>query len=405
MRTVAAKIAAYIDRLGSVWVEGQVTQITSGAGRTSFLTLRDTAADVSMPVTCDRRLLAELDPPLQDGARVVVLGRPNYYANRGRLSLRAAEIRPVGIGELLARIERLRTQLAAEGLFASERKRLLPFLPSGIGLITGSGSAAEHDVVFNARQRWPGVRFTIANTAVQGPMAVSEIVDALARLDADPRVEVIVIARGGGSVEDLLPFSDEALCRAVAAAGTPVVSAIGHEPDAPLLDHVADLRCSTPTAAAKQIVPDVAEEAARIADLRGRTARALQGWVHTQSRLLADLRTRPVLADPAASLAPREREVADHATRMRRATRTCVAEQQALLSSARSQLAALGPPATMARGYAVVQVRELGGDMTVLRSVAQVTDGSVLQILVGDGTLQATVSVAPDVDDVERGSQ
>ncbi|MGH3451564.1 MAG: exodeoxyribonuclease VII large subunit, partial [Haloechinothrix sp.] len=228
VRTVARKIADWIHRLGAVWVEGQVTQISARPGtRTAFLTLRDPSADVSMSVTCPMSVLNGVEPPLADGARVVLHARPNFYVGRGTLSLRATEIRAVGIGELLARIERLRRLLHAEGLFAPERKRPIPFLPAGIGLITGRASAAEHDVLANGHARWPAARFTVINTAVQGPQAVPQILKALSALDADPDIQVIVIARGGGSVEDLLPVSDEALCRAVAAAGTPVVSAIG----------------------------------------------------------------------------------------------------------------------------------------------------------------------------------
>src|SRR5829696_4450846 len=212
---------------------------------------------------------------LAEGARVVVRARPDYYVGRGTLTLRATEVRPVGVGELLARLERLKRLLYAEGLFAAERKRPLPFLPGKVGLVTGRASAAERDVLENARRRWPAVAFRVEAVPVQGPTAVPAIVDALHRLDHDRAVEVIVIARGGGSVEDLLPFSDEALLRAVAALHTPVVSAIGHEPDSPLLDLVADLRCSTPTDAGKRVVPDVAEEQSRVDALRQRGRRVL----------------------------------------------------------------------------------------------------------------------------------
>lgn len=391
VRTVARKIAEWVHRLGQVWVEGQVTQISARQGtRTAFLTLRDPAADMSMTVTCPTQLLAGLEPKLTDGARIVVHAKPSFYAGRGTISLRASEIRAVGIGELLARIERLRKLLGAEGLFAAERKRPIPFLPKGIGLITGRASAAEHDVLANGHARWPAARFTVINTAVQGPSAVPQIVRALAKLDADPGVDVVVIARGGGSVEDLLPFSDETLCRAVAAAGTPVVSAIGHEPDTPLLDHVADLRCSTPTDASKRIVPDVAAETRMLAELRGRSRRALHGWVDTQCRLLDQLRSRPALADPYGPLDRRAAEVTAHIERARRAALAVVSGEQATLSSARGRLAALGPSATMERGYSVVQFRKADGTLSVLRSVSEVTKGTALRIRVSDGALQAT---------------
>ncbi|MGZ6798123.1 MAG: exodeoxyribonuclease VII large subunit, partial [Nocardioidaceae bacterium] len=247
VRQIANLVAGWIDRLGAVWVEGQVAQLSRRQGmNTVFLTLRDAVADVSVSVTCSRMLFDSLNPPVVEGASVVVHAKPTYYANRGTLSLRADDIRMVGLGELLARLERRRQLLAAEGLFARELKRPLPFLPTCIGLVTGQQSAAERDVLENARRRWPAVRFRVLNTAVQGPNAAGEVMEALRTLERDPEVDVIVVARGGGSVEDLLPFSDEGLLRVVHALRTPVVSAIGHEPDSPLLDLVADVRASTP---------------------------------------------------------------------------------------------------------------------------------------------------------------
>ncbi|WP_181779495.1 exodeoxyribonuclease VII large subunit, partial [Pseudonocardia pini] len=280
VRTVTRKISEWIDRLGAVWVEGQLAQVTARAGTgTAFLTLRDPVANVSLQLTAPMGLVAEQREVVAEGNRVIVHGKPSFFPGRGSLSLRVDRIRAVGLGELLARIERLRRLLAAEGLFDPARKRRLPFLPNRIGLVTGRASAAEHDVVTNAQARWPAVEFRIENTATQGGLAVAQIVEALEILDRDPAVDVIVLARGGGSVEDLLPFSDETLCRAVAACRTPVVSAIGHEPDTPLVDHVADLRCSTPTEAGRRLVPDLAEETSRIAGLRDRSRRALHGWV------------------------------------------------------------------------------------------------------------------------------
>ncbi|SDX76995.1 exodeoxyribonuclease VII large subunit [Amycolatopsis xylanica] len=397
VRTVARKIGDWVHRLGAVWVEGQVTQISARPGTsTAFLTLRDPSADVSMTVTCPTGLLRTVEPPLREGASVVVFAKPAFFLGRGTISLRATEIRAVGIGELLARIERLRKLLAAEGLFSAQRKRKLPFLPKGIGLITGRASAAEHDVLVNAQARWPHVAFKVVNTAVQGPTAVPQIIKALSTLDKDPDVEVIVIARGGGSVEDLLPFSDEALCRAVSAAGTPVVSAIGHEPDTPLLDHVADLRASTPTDAAKRIVPDVREETQRVRQMRDRGRRALHGWVDTQARLLNQLRSRPVLADPLGPIDRRADDVEMHRERGRRAVLTTLSREQAALASARARLTALGPAATMARGYAVVQFYDEAGNPHVLRSVSEIKDGAKLRIRVADGAAKAAVQGDPE---------
>ena len=383
------KVAQWIDRLGSIWVEGQLTQITMRPGtRTAFLVLRDPSADMSLSVTCDPGLLRNSAAPLQEGSRVVVYGKLSFFTGRGTLSLRVTEIRPVGVGELLARIERLKALLDAEGLFDTRRKRPLPFLPETIGLITGRGSAAEHDVLSVARARWPAVQFAVRNTAVQGPSAVPQILDALAELDAEPAVEVIVLARGGGSVEDLLPFSDETLCRAIAQAGTPIVSAIGHEPDSPVSDLVADLRAATPTDAAKKTVPDAAAEIALVGDLRSRSAAALRGWVERERAALAQLRSRPVLADPLAALTHRHDEV----ERLRTAAHRCVADvvrgETTALAHLRSQLTAVGPAATLARGYAVVQ-RVAGPERHVVRSIEDAPAGSQLRVRVGDGAVNA----------------
>ena len=393
VRTVARKISAWIDRLGAVWVEGQLTQLTARAGTgTAFLTLRDPAADVSLTLTCPIGLIRDRQPPLVDGSRVVVHGKPSFFLGRGTLSLRVDEIRAVGIGELLARVERLRRLLDAEGLFDPRRKRPLPFLPGCIGLITGRASAAERDVISNATARWPAVRFQVQNVAVQGALAAGQIIDALGVLDRDPAVEVIVLARGGGSVEDLLAFSDEALCRAVSACRTPVISAIGHEPDIPLVDHVADKRCSTPTDAAKCVVPDVAEETARLRQLRDRCRRALQGWVDRERRLLDALRSRPALADPLRPLDERARVVAELRARAERALLATVQAAEDRLEHTVARLTTLGPAATLSRGYAVVQRVDGTGGAAVLRSVADAPEGAALRIRLPDGALQATVT-------------
>ncbi|MFC7341943.1 exodeoxyribonuclease VII large subunit [Saccharopolyspora griseoalba] len=395
VRTVARKIADWINRLGKIWVEGQITQISARPGAsTAFLTLRDPSADVSLTLTCSAAMLRGMDPPLTDGSRVVVHGKPNFFVGRGTLSLRVDEIRAVGIGELLARIERLRQLLKAEGLFDPARKRPLPFLPNRVGLITGRASAAEHDVLTNARLRWPNVEFEIRNVAVQGSSAVPQILPALQELDAMPEVDVIVLARGGGSVEDLLPFSDEALCRAVAACGTPVVSAIGHEPDSPLLDHVADVRSSTPTGAGKRVVPDVAEEAQRVSQLRDRARRALHGWVDRERRLLDQLRSRPVLADPHGPLQQRAEQVELLRERSRRAVTAVLTAETHALSATRSRLTTLGPAATLARGYAIVQRIEGDADGTVdgvVRSADDAPPGTRLRVRVADGAIHAEV--------------
>ena len=389
VRTVARALADWIGRLGRVWVEGQVTQINRrGDSPRCFFVLRDTAAQMSLQISCDRRIVDELQPPLTDGARIVAWVKPDFYAARGSLTMTAYDVRPVGVGALLARIEALRAMLAAEGLFAPERKRALPFLPRTVGLVTGRGSAAESDVVDNARRRWAAVQFAIENVAVQGPYAVTEVIAALARLDADPAVDVIVIARGGGSVEDLLPFSDEALVRAVAACTTPVVSAVGHETDVPLVDHVADRRASTPTDAAKLVVPDVGEEAARIGQLRDRAQRAIRHRLDSEAQRLDALRNRPALADPVGQLTRWAAEVAAHRERGRRAALACVAESAHEVARLSARVTALSPEATLRRGYAVLQ----RADGAAVRATADVSAGDELSARVADGRIPLKVT-------------
>ena len=301
---------------------------------------------MSLDIICPRDLVAAAPVKLTEGTQVIVRGKPSFYTVRGSFSLRVNAIRAVGLGELLARIERLRRLLEAEGLFDPRLKRPLPFLPSTIGLITGRASAAEHDVTTVAGQRWPAVRFAIRNTAVQGANAVTQIVAALAELDADPEVDVIVIARGGGSVEDLLPFSDETLCRAIAACTTPVVSAIGHEPDNPVCDLVADVRAATPTDAAKRVVPDATAELALVGELRHRSAQALRNWVVREQRTLAHLRSRPVLADPLRAVAERAEVVHRARAAVRRDINRLVAAESDRIGHLAARLATLGPAAT-----------------------------------------------------------
>jgi exodeoxyribonuclease VII large subunit len=392
VRAISQAIGGWIGRLGAVWVEGQVAQLTRRPGtQTAFLTLRDPAADLSLQVTCPHQVLDPVEPPIVEGARVVVHAKPAWYYARGTLSLAADQIRPVGLGELLARIERLRGLLAAEGVFAPERKRPLPFLPRVVGLVCGRGSAAEHDVLQNARRRWPAVRFRVLGVAVQGPSAVLQVVDALRTLDRDADVDVIVLARGGGSVEDLLPFSDETLVRAVAAVRTPVVSAIGHESDAPLVDFAADVRASTPTDAAKRIVPDVDEETERTRRARDRLRSTLRHRLDRERTALAALRSRPVLADPIAGLQSRAGQLADLRARARRCLRNSLDRAAADIEHTRARVRTLSPAATLERGYAVVQ----RPDGSVVRQPGDVTAGDQLRIRLAKGEI--TVTVASDV--------
>ncbi|RPA65258.1 exodeoxyribonuclease VII large subunit [Gordonia oryzae] len=392
VRTVNTKIADWIHRLGQIWVEGQVTQISRRPGtRTSFLTLRDPAADISISVTCSPDLLARSEVPITDGAHVVMLGRPSYYTGRGTISLRVSDIRPIGVGQLLLRIERLRQLLAAEGLFDARLKRPIPFLPRTIGLISGRASAAQRDVVSVASARWSAVRFDVRDAPVQGPTAVPRIIGHLRELDAHADIDVIIIARGGGSVEDLLPFSDEALLRAVAACSTPVISAIGHEPDNPLLDYVADIRAATPTDAAKRVVPDVEAELAGIAALRRRSAHALRNWVHREDRVIAGLRARPVLADPFTVLDRHNERVDRLRADLRRTLVGRLDTEDRRTEHLAARLATLGPAQTLARGYAVVQ-RVDTDPPHVLDSVDGLPASARLRIRVGDGSIHADVT-------------
>ena len=380
VRVVAIKIGEWIARLGEIWIDGQVAQLNRRAGvATQFITLRDPDANISLQVTCPTSVLPDA---VVEGSRIVLRARPDYWLERGSFSMRALEMRQVGLGELLARLEALRKLLAAEGLFAADRKRPLPFLPRTIGLITGRASAAERDIVENARRRLPGARFRLENVATQGATAVNEIIDALERLDRDPDIDLIVIARGGGSVEDLLPFSNESLVRAVSAAFTPVVSAIGHETDRPLLDLVADLAASTPTDAAKRIVPDLADELRAIRDARARVRSAIQTRIERERELMAGLPQR--LRATVSQRLERERE---DATQFRQRARVRL---RTLLDSAATDLGhvlararSLSPQATLDRGYAVVRTRD-----GIL--VRQPADGvGALRIRVAGGEFEA----------------
>ncbi|HEX7745149.1 MAG TPA: exodeoxyribonuclease VII large subunit [Micromonosporaceae bacterium] len=388
VRVVSQKLSAWIAKLGWVWVDGQVAQISRRPGAaTVFLTLRDPSADLSLTVTTNRDVLDLGAPELAEGARVVLHARPEFYPARGTLSLRADEIRQVGLGELLARLEKLKRLLAAEGLFDPARKRRPPFLPQRIGLITGRASAAERDVLTNARRRWPAGQFRIVNVAVQGPTAVPDIVNALKVLDADPGIEVIVLARGGGGVEDLLPFSDEALCRAVFACRTPIVSAIGHETDAPLVDYVADVRASTPTDAAKRIVPDLGEERQMIRLARHRLDRAVLALLDREAHRVEALRSRPALARPQRMVDQRGTDLAALRDRGLRCLDHRVNAAVDELRHTVARLRALSPAATLERGYAIVR----RGDGHVVRAASEVAKGDPVRVRLAAGELAATV--------------
>ncbi|WP_371177168.1 exodeoxyribonuclease VII large subunit [Buchananella felis] len=385
LRLLNAKIEEYVAKMAPVWVEGQIVQLNRrpGAGM-AFLTLRDLDQDSSITVSIYAR---DLSPSLADGARVVVNAKATFWPKRGSLQLHASEIRAVGLGDLLARIEQLRQMLAAEGLFDPRRKRPLPFLPRKVGLICGRESKAEHDVVVNATARWPGLALEIREVAVQGERCVPEVSAALAELDADQSVDVIIIARGGGSVEDLLPFSNEHLVRAVAAARTPVVSAIGHETDCPLLDLVADVRASTPTDAARRVVPSLSELTVELDALTSSLHAAFSARLTREREGLLELTSRPVLASPA-QLVERQREGLDSAlARLRGAANRAVLEARADLSALSASLHALSPAATMERGYALLAL----SNGTLVRSQADVPAGTLVEGFLADGRFVAKI--------------
>ena len=389
LRLLNTKITDYVNRMSALWVEGQLVQINRRPGASMvFMTLRDADVDMSISVVIQASDLARSTAQIADGARVVVQAKPTFWPRRGTLQLQAREIRSVGLGDLLARIEHLKRVLAGEGLFAADRKVPLPFLPGRVGLICGRESKAEHDVVVNAKARWPQVRFEIREVAVQGPHAVVEVSHAIAELDADPTIDVIVVARGGGSVEDLLPFSNEHLLRVAAACRTPLVSAIGHETDSPLLDLVADYRASTPTDAAKRIVPDVTEEARAVAQARARLRSGVTSRLAREAAALRSLRSRPVLANPRTLINRHAEQVATARREMRRTLAWRLDRGRADVVRLHSQVVALSPAATLRRGYSVV--RDDAGH--VVSDPAAVRVGAALEVLLAHGRLDATVT-------------
>lgn len=387
LRVLSEKLKQHIENSPESWVEGQLLEANIRNGH-AYLTLRDVDVDYSFSVTIWASVMRSLDTPPEVGSRVVARVKPSFYAKTGRLSLNAFDLRPVGLGDLLARLERLRRALYDEGLFDPARKLALPLLPNRIGLITGRNSDAEKDVVRNATLRWPAVSFDIRNTAVQGVNAVGEVMAALRELDANAEIDVIIIARGGGALEDLLPFSSEDLVRAVAACTTPVISAIGHEADRPILDDVADVRASTPTDAAKRVVPDLAEELANLAQARNRLDRAVRSNVERETQRLASLRARPVLANPDSMVQGRREDIVRLAQRGTLAMRASLARGHDSIAHLRAQVRALSPQQTLDRGYAVIQL----ADGKVLRSAADAPAGSEIQVRLARGRLAATVT-------------
>ncbi len=385
VRTVSEAIKEYVDRLGPIWIEGEISELNERSGMMAFMRLRDPSVDMSISVMCHKSVIAAVKP-LPDNARIVMYAKPSWYTKNGSLSFSAREIRQVGVGELLARLEALKNQLAGEGLFNSDRKVALPLLPKVIGLICGRNTDAEKDVVENAKRRWPSVQFEIREVTVQGAAAVSEVSDALRELEANKDVEVIIITRGGGSFEDLLPFSDEGLVRLAASCTTPIVSAIGHEKDSPLLDLVADYRASTPTDAAKRVVPDISEEIAMIEAMRDRARRTLVNRLDLELTRITNFKNRPVMKDPHVLITTRAEVIAGLRDRSNRSFGSSLKLAKEELKQIKARVRALSPQSTLDRGYSVVQL----ADGQIVTDPKRLKAGDELRLRLAKGETKAT---------------
>ena len=385
VRVVSEAIKEYVERLGPIWIEGEISELNERSGMMAFMRLRDPSVDMSISVMCHKSVIAAVKP-LPDNARIVMYAKPSWYTKNGSLSFSAREIRQVGVGELLARLEALKNQLAGEGLFNSDRKVALPLLPKVIGLICGRNTDAEKDVVENAKRRWPSVQFEIREVTVQGAAAVTEVSAALRELEANKDVEVIIITRGGGSFEDLLPFSDEGLVRLAASCETPIVSAIGHEKDSPLLDLVADYRASTPTDAAKRVVPDIAEEIQMISAMRDRARRTLLNRLDLESTRITNFKNRPVMKDPHVLITTRAEVIAGLRDRSNRSFGASLKLAKEELKQIKARVRALSPQSTLDRGYSVVQL----ADGQIVTDPKKVKAGDELRLRLAKGETKAT---------------
>ena len=386
VRVVTEAIKEYLDRLGPIWIEGEISELNERSGGMAFIRLRDTSADMSLSVMCYKTVLASVQP-LPANARVVIHAKASWYTKSGTLTMSAKEIRQVGVGELLARLEELKSALAKEGLFDADRKVALPRLPKKVGLICGRNTDAMKDVVENARRRWPAVEFEIREVAVQGSAAVVEVSQVLAELEAMADVDVIIITRGGGSFEDLLPFSDESLVRLAGSCLTPIVSAIGHEKDSPLLDLVADYRASTPTDAAKRVVPDIAQEIAEIELIRQRLLRKVTHLLDFEISTISHLTARPVMKDPMVIVSSRVDQISTARDRAARTMTALIDSEKRELKQVRAHLRSLSPQSTLDRGYSVATL-EVGA---IARDAAKIPAGAHLRIRLAKGSLEATV--------------
>lgn len=386
VRVVTEAIKEYLDRLGPIWIEGEISELNERSGGMAFIRLRDTSADMSLSVMCYKTVLASVQP-LPANARVVIHAKASWYTKSGTLTMSAKEIRQVGVGELLARLEELKSALAKDGLFDADRKVALPRLPKKVGLICGRNTDAMKDVVENARRRWPAVEFEIREVAVQGSAAVVEVSQVLAELEAMADVDVIIITRGGGSFEDLLPFSDESLVRLAGSCLTPIVSAIGHEKDSPLLDLVADYRASTPTDAAKRVVPDIAQEIAEIELIRQRLLRKVTHLLDFEISTISHLTARPVMKDPMVIVSSRVDQISTARDRAARTMTALIDSEKRELKQVRAHLRSLSPQSTLDRGYSVATLE----DGAIARDAAKIPAGAHLRIRLAKGSLEATV--------------
>ena len=380
---LSATLKDWIERLGYLWIEGELASIKIGPTN-MFGELRDLQQENS--VSIHSWSTAKIPADLKQGDRVLALIKPAFWPKGGKLTMQVVEMRKVGLGELLERIERLRAQLTLEGLTSVERKQPPPFLPARIGLITGKDSDAEKDVLQNAKLRWPEVQFRVIHTLVQGEKAAPEVIAAIQTLDADPEVDVIIIARGGGSFLDLMVFSDENLVRTAAQAKTPIVSAIGHENDRPVLDDVADLRASTPTDAAKRVVPDVEDERHKLAQAMQRIQLRVADYVSAQSALISQLRSRPILANPQTFIEDQALILERLLLTVRERLSQTLTREEMGLGHLRQQVRSLSPQSTLDRGYSVV--RDAAGH--VILDAAKVAAGTKLNVRLAKGELDVT---------------
>ncbi|CAB4705572.1 MAG: exodeoxyribonuclease VII large subunit [Actinobacteria bacterium] len=385
VRAISERIGSIIDSLSEVWIEGELSEINVRPGSpTIFMRLRDTSADMSISVRCYKNVFDSI-APLEQNARVVIRSKPTWWTKNGSLSFNISEIRQVGVGELMARLEALKNLLAEEGLFDLDRKKPLPFLPTVVGLICGRNSDAGKDVVENAKRRWPAVQFEIREVAVANAAAVSEVSAALSELEANPKVDVIIITRGGGSFEDLLPFSDESLLRLVADCQTPIVSAIGHEKDSPLLDLVADWRASTPTDAGKRVVPDMDEELSRISNLADRANRYLANRIDFEISKITGYMNRQIMREPITIVTNRLEIISGLSARSFRSMSGALAIAKEEISGLRTQVRTLSPQATLDRGYSVVQK----SNGQVVRKANEIKSGEKLRLRLAQGEVGA----------------